>query len=124
MLVDGWGKIGPFTIPAIEIEAAMRQEFWDGHGQLGSSITEIVIKWRKGAYGQPEIAAGWPGYGVEQLSSGGSARNVFWLAFEILRGKVVLPKRAYPDDVLSSVNEENLVQLVVWAEKEESECQR
>ena len=118
MSVNGWGKIGPFTISAIEIEEAMRQEFWDRHGYEGNSVPKVVVVWQTGIYGQPEIAAGWDGAGVKQLP--GSARDVFWLAFEILRGKVDLPKRAYPDDVLSSVNEENLVQLVVWAEKEES----
>lgn len=116
MSVNGWEKLGSFTVSAIEIEEAMRKEFWDRHGQPGSSVTKIVVKWQKGKYGQPEIAAGWPGRGVGQFT--GSARNVFWLAFEILRGKVDLPKRAYPDDVLSSVDEENLVKVVVWGEKE------
>ena len=121
MSVRGWKELGPFEISATEIEEAMRQEFWDRHARVqeSSDVTEVVVEWQEGEHGQPEIAAGWPNCGVKQLP--GSARDVFWLALEILQHKIDLPQGVYPDDVRSSVNEKNLVQLMVHVECDEDE---
>ena len=115
-----WTMLGPFILSAAEIEEAMRQEFWGrygrGHDNTTDSRLDVVVEWREGERGQPEIAAGWSGYGVKQLP--GSARDVFWLALEILEGRMNFPAGIHPDEEQSRVSEDHEVQLMIHAKSQ------